>query len=167
MTYSNLYNSLPLIGWYLDRRTILHEFYSASDQEECGTCVASWLSRKNVKCKWRRLSDDNDYSEEEEESESESKQLLEDTKRRAAIVVTPMKNTELGESSDDEDTEQSNVSLEGSGGTSWWESGDESDTIDDENDGDYTPYKKQRSIRPCDATEVMFGKKRIVKGDSI
>lgn len=151
----NFHHSLFIIGWYLDRRTILHEFYYASDQEECGTCVATWLSRKNVKCKWRRLSDDNDYSEEEEESQSESEQL-EDRKRRAAIV-TPMKNQESGESSDDEDTELSNV-----GGTSWWDSGDEYQ--DDENDGDYEPYKKQQSIRPCDATEVMFGNKRIVKG---
>ena len=132
----------------------MHEFYYASDQEECGTCIATWLSRKNVKCKWRRLSDDNDYSADEEESESESEQL-EDRKRRAAIVVTPVKNQSLEES--DEDTEQSNI-----GGTSWWD--DESDTTDDENDGDYRPYKKQRSIRPCDATEVMFGNKRIVKG---
>ena len=148
---------LLFTGWYLDRRTILHEFYYSSDQVECGTCVATWLSRKNVKCKWRRLSDDNDYSEEEKESESESEQLLEDRKRRAA-VVTPTKNPQLGESSDDEDTEQSNIS-----GTSWWD--DESDTTDDENDGDYKPYKKQRrSTRICDATEVMFGNKMIVKG---
>ena len=154
VTYSLLYS---YIGWYLDRRTILHEFNYASDKEECGTCVATWLSRKNVKCKWRRLSDDNDYSEEEEESESEPEQL-EDRKRRAAIVVTPMKNKELGESSDDEDTELSNI-----GGTSWWDS--ESDTSEDENDVDYKPHvaKKQR-CRLCDATEVMFGNKRIVKG---
>jgi len=147
---------LFIIGWYLDRRTILHEFYYASDQEECGTCVATWLSRKNVNCKWRRLSDDNDYSEEEEESESESEQL-EDRKRRAAIVVTPVKNQSLEES--DEDTEQSNI-----GGTSWWD--DDSDTSEDENDVDYKPHvaKKQRSTRPCEATEAMFGKKRIVKG---
>lgn len=97
------------LGWYLDRRTILHEFYYTSDGEESGTCVATWLSRKNVKCKWRRLYEDNDYSE-EEESESELDNEQKDRKRRAAIVVTPLKNLELEESGDDED---SNISIEG------------------------------------------------------
>lgn len=58
--------------WYLDRQTTLHEFWYTSDDKLSGECIASWLNRKNVKCKWRRMSEYCAYSNDGAEEKSAS-----------------------------------------------------------------------------------------------
>ena len=165
--------------WPLDRLTTIHKFWYSSD--EGGKCIASWRVRKNIKCKWRKMEDENNYDEEEEsESESESESADE-----VAPKDQPTESSDNGESvtftadelSDDEtDTaEETDLSCEPPSraaprSDSWWESlgweDDSDEEEDDSADEDYKPNstKRQRNIRPCDDTEAMFGENKVVKG---
>ena len=152
--------------WDLDKKTTLHNFRYTSDDK--GVCVASWLSRKNVKCKWRKVCEDNSYSDEEESESSEEES------KAPPPVVSPLKDDHTErESSDGDGGDASSLSSDSGmlnlNETVWWD-GEDSDLTDDDDDyddEDYEPqhaFKKQRCTKPCDIKDAMFGKIKIIKG---
>eukprot|EP00579_Thalassiosira_antarctica_P012953 CAMPEP_0201942770 /NCGR_PEP_ID=MMETSP0903-20130614/49684_1 /ASSEMBLY_ACC=CAM_ASM_000552 /TAXON_ID=420261 /ORGANISM="Thalassiosira antarctica, Strain CCMP982" /LENGTH=336 /DNA_ID=CAMNT_0048485253 /DNA_START=21 /DNA_END=1028 /DNA_ORIENTATION=+ len=143
--------------WHLDKTTTLHEFRYTSD--DGGVCIASWLVRKKVKCKWRRISEDNDYDDDENESDSDSDSESESDQNGAAMVPPKVQPADSGDG-------ESVTSDAEAPPDSWWDPSDDSDTDDDDGDKDYRPRASERqcNTRPCDTTEAIFGKNKIVKG---
>lgn len=140
----------------------MHDFWYTSDDKLSGKCIASWLHRKNVKCKWRRISADCDYSNDDDDvddSDDEEETSGQSGQRTAPRVPFEDDNTAESEEESDDDQESANEE------DCWWEM-DDSDTDDDDNDEDYSPrIKRRRDTRiPCDETEAMVGQKKIVIG---
>ena len=161
--------------WYLDRTTILHEFWYVGDQASTsGQCIASWLHRKRVKCKWRRMSDENDYSNEEDSSsESESDECELGGSRSESSAASQKTNKkkplECGQETPNSivgDSANEILDLSEAQSDSWWEYDSESE--EDDADEDYKPRqsKQRRGIQPCDQTEITIGKVNITKGET-
>ena len=172
--------------WYIDRKTIIHELHHTS--EDAGSCIASWGVRKRVRCKWRRLCEENDDeapSSDEEDYESSSEQQTVTTAdsidKEGSSSFDPnidhdsdddMSATQCGkkdmkhkkkekdeeEDEDDDDDDDAN----------WWDySSDESDDSSDEDYNSATAKnKRMKRILPCHAAAAPFGadNNTIVKG---
>jgi DNA (cytosine-5)-methyltransferase 1 len=187
--------------WGLDRKTVIHDFTyndsnsnnssnsdnnstssSNSNTEEhnsntSGTCIASWGVRKHVKCKWRKICDENDEeappSSSSEEDDDEEQQAAAATEVSVSVLSpdeeqldeistlnTSTKGGMVEEHDDDnDDNSDKDNGLVTNNSHDWWDySSDESDYSNDE---DYccasvaAALNKQR-IHPCDATSVTF-----------
>lgn len=154
----------------MDRKTALHEFHY---REECGGyCIASWGVRKFVRCRWRRVCEENDSDGPSSSSEEEEQ---EDQPRVATAEVSVDNDDEdgsaaLGSSSNADfnnyDTsEQDNIDdNEDEHDVNWWDYS--SDESDDSSDEDYTSTttKRARRMHPSEATTATFGTTTIDKG---
>lgn len=170
----------------MDRKTILHEFHYK--EEEGGYCVASWGVRKKVRCRWRRVCEENDSeavpsssSEEEEEVGGELASCCSERGRNVTTTTTEvsvdndededrsaalLSNADLNDiNNEEEDMEQGEEEVDDDD-NNWWDYS--SDESDDSSDEDYISFsstkKRARKMHPCDATTAIFGTTIITKG---
>jgi len=170
----------------MDRKTILHEFNYKSDH--AGDCIASWGVRKRVKCRWRRVCEENDEGAPPHDDDSSSGSSSDDeggdcydesSLERATVAAATEVSVSLGPDDDDDDdisvTQRGKDPDEDDVNADWWDYS--SDESDDSSDEDYNPHshtntiahssttaKRARRTRPCDATTAIFGTTTLQRG---